>query len=1001
MIEKQTARAVGLEWRNKEKHMQKGSAVSRAASVVLTLGVFITAVSCENPLVEQMQQRIAEDVTVYLAGDAPRVLNVTPVPNASDIPTSAVISAVFDMDLDPATITGSTVTLTRLSPEASIEGTLAYNTATRTASFTPTTRLAPDKSYRLTVTTGLKSAKGAAFGTSFSTTFTTRYFHDDEIGVDLTYSSSDYQLNSAEPILFQVVGLPLRYMFEEEDFITLSSMPVISPTGKYRITPSNMPGTWSEALIVMTHTMLESVETQRLIKIGVPGNSIEEAEDVFLRNAYNRPLIVYADGTPVPVQTTGEDAGLPVAELDGPAFHAINEDYVLTAGNEYTVVYTDGSTVLPDDFENIDILGSTFYHTIGQGVFETRRNLHSSNDVDFIKFTPARTDRYEIRLDPSPNLRVDLNTMGGSILASGTGSGSWTVNPGGTLLTGGTSYYLRINSPTSRLGEYHIGYFLANAQADAAEPNNGIASATSLTLGRANQQTHTFHEDSSSDSDWFALELESGKTYVVEVKEDPSYFGYGVQNRGLKADFRLEWSDGSSTAIYYPLVVGGNTLFIDDPDKWWGGSGWPAGSDGSGTFYLQVANATPIAGEQRPTMQYTILATWGPDVADQIDDPTRPETNEFDLYNEHGPAGAEGTGTSIRYAAQGDQGIRRTIYSVLPSEAPQDDVDWFRIQTRNNLNDYLIWTMPEPGNEGIIVEFVVYKAMLVGDYDLIPDLVSGPGATGQQWSGSQDEPVRGVKIYPGALTDAYTYYPTTLQSTFFVKVRRSTVSNTNPLTGAYRLFFKAGADNEDNQIPDTCTTVGGIQYRLDETPWIGQPNSIDFSTRNKLADRNDWSSGMTPMRLNSIYARNYDHSTGKPLTGVDPYPDHDYLWVEVPAGKTSVTLAIYATYENQPDPGMPIKATVRKAPNISAATALLTIQARDSNSNKVVTEDELVYVGEYTSQSNFLADSGHFISQSITVAGGDVLFVRVERDNVNAGAGDPVTAEYSIRFLSF
>lgn len=978
--------------------MKKGNSISWSSTVLLALGLAVTAVSCQNPLIEQMQQRIVEDVSIYLAGDAPRILSASPGPSSSGIPTSAVISAVFDIDLDPAAVTESSISLTRLSPEAEVEGTLFYDSETRTVSFTPSARLEPDKVYRLAVSTGVKSAKGAALGTEFTTTFTTRYFHDDEIGIDLTYSSSDYQLSSTEPIIFKIAILPLSYPVNDESIIELVEIPVTSPTGTYRITPGAVPGTWSEALLIMTHTLLDDEETERIVKIGAPGNTIEDAEDIFLPNGYGKPLIVYADGTPVPVQTEGDDTGFPVAELDGPAFYVVAEDYRLSVGNEYTVVYTDGSNVLPDDFENIDILGSSFYHTMEQGTFEARRNLHSSNDIDFIKFTPSRTDVYEVRIGQGPNIKIDLTSMAGNVLATGTGNGSWTLNPGGTSLTAGTSYYLRINSPTNRLGEYHIGFFLANAQEDAAEPDSDIANATPLPLGRANKLTHTFHEDSSMDNDWFALELESGRTYVVELEEDPSYFGYGAQSRGLTVDFRLEWSNGSSTGIYYPLVVGGNTLFIDDPDKWWGGSGWPEGSDGAGTFYLQVANSTPLAGNQRPTMQYTILLTWGPDSADSIDHPNM-DGDQFDQFNEHGPSGVDGTGISIQYAAQGDQGTRRTIYSVLPTEAPQADADWFTIQTRNNLNHYLIRTEPEPGSEGIIVEFEVYGAKPGSASNLVPDLATGPKASGQYWSGAQDEPVRGAKIYPGALSGAYTAYPTTLQRTFFIKVWRSTVSPANPLTGAYRLFFKAGADNEDNQIPDIFTTVGGIQYRLDETPWIGQPNSTDFSTRNKLADRNDWSGSSTPMLFNSIYAMNYDHGTGKPLEGMNPFPDHDYLWVEVPAGRTSVDLSIIASFEHHPGPGMPIKATVRKAPNLGATTALLTIQARDSNANKVVTENELVYVGAYNSRSYFLTNDDHQIYQNITVTGGDVLFIRIERDDANAGVGDPQTAEYSIRFF--
>jgi hypothetical protein len=930
-----------------------------------------------------MQQRIADDVTVYLAGEPPRILSASPEPGANGISTSAVITAVFDMDLDPATITGSTVTLTRLSPEASIDGTLAYNAATRTASFTPTTRLDPDKIYRLTVSTSLKSAKGAALGTSFSTTFTTRYFHDDEIGIDLTYSSSDLVLNSSAPIYIQLYTVPLPNPADfGTDQAVLSAMP-ITASGRYRIPQSLIPRQSSQAIVFMFHD-IDGDYTP-----GDDGAGIGDSERIMKYGG--SWTLADPENETVITDFTGE-------------YYTIDPAFIVDVGSSFTLTYTDGSPFEADGFEGLDSPPSNA-RLLTQGIAETARNLHDPDDVDYLRFTPATTDRYAVEVGGTGyQLRVELYPTDSAALtrtgalATSTGTEARIISTGVSHLTSGQTYYIRVDSPASGLGDYEIAYQFATAAADTSEPDNDLASATALPIGRSNQQTHTFHEDSGTDHDWFALELESGKTYVVEVEEDPSFFGFGAQSRGLKADFRLEWSDGSSTGIYYPLVVGGNTLFIDDPDKWWGGGGWPEGSDGSGTFYLRVANNTTLVGTQRPTMRYTILLTWGPDPADAIDNPYM-VGNQFDQFNEHGPAGMAGSGTAIGYAAQGDQGVRRTIYSVLPAEDPQDDADWFRIQSRNNLNDYLIRTETEPGNEGIIVEFEIYKAKLVGDYDLIPDLVAGPVASGQPWSGNQDEPVRGVKIYPGALSSAYTYYPTALQSTFFVKVQRSTTPSANPMTGAYRLYFKAGADNEDNQIPDTSETVGGTAYRLDETPWIGQPNSTIYSERNKLADRNDWSGSSTPMRFNSIFAMNYDFGTGEPLPGVNPYPDHDYFWVEIPAGNTSVDLSIIASFENYPGPGMPIKATVRKAPNINAATALLTIQARDSNANKVVTEGELVYVGAYDSHSYFQTNDDHQIYQTISVTGGDVLFVRIERDNVNAVAGDPVTAEYSIRFF--
>jgi hypothetical protein len=247
-----------------------------------------------------------------------------------------------------------------------------------------------------------------------------------------------------------------------------------------------------------------------------------------------------------------------------------------------------------------------------------------------------------------------------------------------------------------------------------------------------------------------------------------------------------------------------------------------------------------------------------------------------------------------------------------------------------------------------------------------------------------------------------TDYPTEAQGTFFVRVRRSTAPSANPATGAYTLRFYAGADDEDYQVPDSTVTVGGVPYGIDETPWMGQPNSTDFSDRNKLALADEWQGGSTPLRYNTIRKRNYDPSTGNP-DGFSFSADHDFLWAELPGGMASVYLSILASVHSYP--GMPVKATVYRVPR-SGSGAYATILSADGNSDKVVTEAELssYLVGTYTSQAYFETNNNnnHQIFESIgglNVLGGDVLFVRVERNDAGAQAGDPVYTEYGLRLM--
>lgn len=925
--------------------------------------------SCANPLLERMKEKIENDVVAYVAGESPVVVSVLPASAAESVPTSSTISVGFDMDIDVSTLSSDSFKLLLLPSLSSVPGTISYEAAAKTISFTPSVRLEPEKNYRIEIASSLKSAKGAPLGQKYTSQFTTRYFHDDEIGIALTYSSADLVLNAGAPIYFQVYRVPLPSPPSFSDIAILSDMPATA-SGKYRIPRDRIPTGASQALVLLFHDINGNFQpsddgagdgdSERWIKTGVSGNLVEDSADIIAGPA-----------------------------VDG--YMNLNPAYVLSVGTGYAVTYTDGSPIPADGFESLDASGP--YRLLTQGTYETARNLHSLSDVDYLRIAPDpdKTNHYGIKVkETTYELRVELYSSDSDALtrnnplASSTGTAERTINPAAYAMTGGQTYYLRVDSPSAGLGSYEIGYMYAAASADASEGDDDRASAKSLTFGRAGVQTRTFHLTEGMDYDWFSLSLEAGKSYMVEVAEQASYFP-GSAPRGLDADFRLEDSGGSSSTNHFEIKA--DKLYIQ-----------PLAT--AGTYYLQVSNATAPIGAERPTMAYTILVTHGPDSSDVRDHPNTGD-DEYSLWNEHGPAGVAGTGYAIPDAARNAVGIRRTIYSVLDGQNPEQDVDWIRIKLNDNMTDYLLRAEPDSGTDGIVVEFDVYRASGASPY--VPDLASGVKAVGQPWSVSQDEPTRGVKIQGYVLHDYNyaTHYPDPLQSTFFVRVRRSTAPASNPLTGAYRFYFKAGADNEDDQYPDAAETVGGTPYGIDETPWIGQPNSTDFSDRNKLATADEWSGGSTPIRYNSIYRRDYDFSTGKP-DGTSPAADYDFLWVEIPAGYTSATLYVISSIDNHPA-GMPIKATVYKAPR-SGSGAQATIRARDTSpTDEVVTTSDLVYVGAYDSQSYFGDNGNHQIAQTIgglNIAGGDVLFIRIERDDAHAAAGDPERGEYFIRVMN-
>jgi hypothetical protein len=103
---------------------------------------------------------------------APTVIFTNPVDTASGVATNQKIAATFNEGMDSTTIAASTFTLT--GPGATpVLGTVNYATIGSTATFTPSSVLAPNTLYSATITTGAMDLAGNALASNFGWTFTT------------------------------------------------------------------------------------------------------------------------------------------------------------------------------------------------------------------------------------------------------------------------------------------------------------------------------------------------------------------------------------------------------------------------------------------------------------------------------------------------------------------------------------------------------------------------------------------------------------------------------------------------------------------------------------------------------------------------------------------------------------------------------------------------------------------------------------------------------------
>lgn len=92
--------------------------------------------------------------------DPPTVISTSPADSALAVDLTSPVSATFSQAMDPATLGPTTFTLSQEG--APVSGSVTYDAATLTATFTPEAPLAIDRRYTAAVTTGARDTEGRA-----------------------------------------------------------------------------------------------------------------------------------------------------------------------------------------------------------------------------------------------------------------------------------------------------------------------------------------------------------------------------------------------------------------------------------------------------------------------------------------------------------------------------------------------------------------------------------------------------------------------------------------------------------------------------------------------------------------------------------------------------------------------------------------------------------------------------------------------------------------------
>jgi hypothetical protein len=102
----------------------------------------------------------------------PVVISTIPINNATGVPLTQTLSAIFSKAMNPTTLNATTFTLTGPLGVV-VPGVITYNAGTNTASFAPSAPLLPSATYVATITTGAQDTTGTALASNYVWTFRT------------------------------------------------------------------------------------------------------------------------------------------------------------------------------------------------------------------------------------------------------------------------------------------------------------------------------------------------------------------------------------------------------------------------------------------------------------------------------------------------------------------------------------------------------------------------------------------------------------------------------------------------------------------------------------------------------------------------------------------------------------------------------------------------------------------------------------------------------------
>ena len=364
------------------------------------------------------------EVWTFTTGITPKVITRDPLPGATGVALNKVISATFNMPMNPLTI--NTTTFTVKQGAIAILGTIMPNASGTTFTFTPSVPLAANKPYTVTISTGAQNTYGFGLANNDEWSFTTLDLTPSVVGRDPFPNETGVALNKVISVTFNMPMNPLTlnattFTVKQNGIAILGTiMPNASGT-TFTFTPQfPLVGNTLYTVAITTGaqntsgTGLASIDTWNfttLIPVIIPPTNNGLFFGVFGGNAgiTNQGLLTVVNGS---IGTTAA-ASLITGFTDG------------TNGDWYTITTSHNGLVTNGIYADAPAPGTAGKAAIALAGLNAARDL-------YISISPAQMPN----LGVAPFVNPGAGELGGLTLAPGiyTASDSFKITNGNLVL---------------------------------------------------------------------------------------------------------------------------------------------------------------------------------------------------------------------------------------------------------------------------------------------------------------------------------------------------------------------------------------------------------------------------------------------------------------------------------------------------------------------------------------------------------------------------------------